>query len=129
MEKLQEENDNKVFIIYMKGISIFFIISLLLILILSMILSFTNIKESIINPGIIFISMISILISAFFISKTRKKKGIVNGAIFGSICMLLLYILSSFINMDFKLTLNSILMIMLGILGGVIGGIFGVNSK
>lgn len=129
MEKLQEEKDYKIINIYLKGIVIFFGISLFLIFILSIILSFTNVKESIINPGIIFISMISILIPSFLLSKKIKKRGIVNGSIFGIICMLLLYIISSFINMQFVLNLNSIVMIFIGVLGGIIGGIFGVNMK
>ena len=129
MEQLQEVKDYKIFNIYLKGIIIFFCISLFLIFVLSLILSFTNVKESIINPSIIFISMISILIPAFLLSKKMKKKGIVNGAIFGTICMLLLYIISSFINMKFGLNLNLIIMVFLGILGGIIGGIFGVNVK
>ena len=129
MEQLEEGKDYKVFNIYLKGIVIFFVISLFLIFILSMILSFTNVKENIIDVGIIFISMISILIPSFLLAKKIKKKGIINGAIFGTLCMLLLYLISSFINMKFKLTLNSIIMIFLGIFAGIIGGIFGVNLK
>ena len=129
MEQLEEGKDYKVFNIYLKGIVIFLGISLFLIFILSMILSFTNVKESIISPGIIFISMISILVPSFFLSKKIKKKGIVNGAVFGTICMFLLYIISSFINMDFKLNLSSIIMICLGMIGGMVGGILGVNIK
>lgn len=127
MEKLQEEKGYKT--IYIKGIIIFLFISLFLIFILSAILSFTNVKENIIDVGIIFISMISILIPSFLLAKKIKKKGIINGAIFGTLCMLLLYLISSFINMKFKLTLNSIIMIFLGIFAGIIGGIFGVNLK
>ena len=127
MEKIQEEKKYKV--LYIKGIVIFLFISLFLIFILSAILSFTNIKENIIDTGIIFISMISILIPSFFLSKKIKRKGIINGAIFGTLCMLLLYLISSFINMEFKLTFNSIIMIFLGIFAGIIGGIFGVNLK
>ena len=91
MEKLQDEYDFRILPLYFKGILTSFILSLFLILILSIILSTTNVKESIINPGIIFISMFSILISSFIISKKIKKKGILNGAIFGVIYMLLLY--------------------------------------
>jgi len=127
MKKLQEEKGYKT--IYIKGIIIFLFISLFLIFILSAILSFTNVKENIIDVGIICISMISILIPSFLLAKKIKKKGIINGAIFGTLCMLLLYLISSFINMKFKLTLNSIIMIFLGIFAGIIGGIFGVNLK
>lgn len=128
MERLEDGNF-KISTLYIKGLLISFILSLFLILILSIILSTTNVKESIINPGIIFISMFSILVSSYIISKKIKKKGILNGAIFGTIYMLLLYLISSFINMKFGLNIYSIFMIGLGIIGGIIGGVFGVNSK
>lgn len=131
MEKiqLQEEKQFNFVTLYLKGICVSTIISLILILILAALLTFTPIKESIINPAIIFISMFSILISSFMIGKKIKKKGILSGTIFGLVFMLLLYLISSFINMQFSLNTQSILMIGLGILGGTIGGILGVNVK
>lgn len=128
MERLEDGN-LKVSNLYIKGLLISFTTSIFLILILSIILSTTSVKESIINPGIIFISSFSILVSSYMISKKIKKKGILNGAIFGIIYMFLIYLISSFINMQFKLNVYSILMISVGILGGIIGGIIGVNAK
>ena len=41
--------------------------------------------------------------------------------------MIVLYICSAFISVDFSLSLNSLIMICAGIIGGAIGGILGVN--
>ena len=59
--------------------------------------------------------------------KSKKEKGIIFGSLLGAVYMLILYIISSFLNFDFSLNINSLVMIILGILGGAIGGIIGVN--
>lgn len=112
---------------FFKSVLLSIIISLILLFVLAFVISNTEVKESFIDPGVIFISSISILISSFLVSKKLKKKGIICGAIVGFCYMLIMYIFSSFMNMDFSLTINSLMMILFGILGGIIGGILGVN--
>ena len=67
--------------------------------------------------------------TTFYASKKIKEKGIISGAIVGLIYMLILYLISSIVNWDFTMTLETIIMISTGIIGGAIGGIFGVNLK
>ena len=43
--------------------------------------------------------------------------------------MVILYLFTSIINMNFSLTLKSLAMIGVGIFGGAVGGIVGVNIK
>lgn len=104
------------------------ILSMILLILLSLIISKTNIREEIIIPAIIIITAVSILFGSVRVSKCKKEKGIVNGAIFGLMYMGIMYIISCIVTKDFILTLNSIIMIFSGILGGIIGGIIGVNS-
>ncbi len=127
MDNLDVDHIN-FFAIFLKSISISVILSLFLILILSFVISNTNVKENIINPTVIFISAISILIGGFLASKKIKKKGILMGAFVGMIYMFTMYIISSLMNLDFSINLNSIIMIGFGILGGAVGGILGVNT-
>lgn len=124
MENLENINLLKMFF---KSTILAVILSLIMIFILSILISSTDLKESIINPSVIFISAVSILVGGFLLSKKIKKRGIVLGAILGFIYMLIMYIISSLMNMDFSLTINSIIMIVFGVLGGAIGGILGVN--
>ena len=102
-------------------------ISLVLIGVLSLIMSNTNINDSLLYPIIIGIATFSILIGGFCIARNKKEKGIISGSLVGIVYILCLYILSSIILLDFSLTINSLIFIVLGILGGAVGGILGVN--
>ena len=126
MEELK--NNNKLMIL-MKGIFISIAITLFMILVLSIVLSLTDIKESIIMPSVIFISSFSILVGGFIITKNIDEKGLIYGSILGILYMSILYIISSIINANFSLNLNSLIMTVVGVLGGAIGGILGVNFK
>lgn len=129
MEELNENGGGNKFLLMVKGICISMILSLLMMLILSIVLSFSNVKEGVIMPTVIFISAFSILVSAFLVAKRIENKGIIYGSLLGFIYMLILYLLSSILNFDFSLNTNAVVMITFGMIGGAIGGILGVNLK
>lgn len=129
MEDLRENASVNVFLLMLKGIAIAMGLTLIMILVLSMVLSFSNISENVMMPAVIFISAFSILIGGFLVAKRMDSKGIVYGSAVGLAYMLILYLTSSFLNFNFSLNFNAIIMIALGILGGAIGGILGVNLK
>lgn len=129
MGDLKENAGSNIFLLMLKGLAISVGLTLLMILVLSMILSFTSVSENVIMPAVIFISSFCILIGGFLVAKRMENKGIVYGSILGLIYMLILYLVSSLINFNFSLNLNSFIMIALGIVGGAIGGILGVNLK
>ena len=129
MEELNENGGGNKFLLMVKGICISMILSLLMMLILSMVLSFSSVKENVIMPTVIFISAFSILVSAFLVAKRIEAKGIIYGSLLGLIYMLILYLLSSILNFDFSLNANAVVMITFGIVGGAIGGVLGVNLK
>ena len=87
----------------------------------SIILTYTNITESVIAPVIIIITAISILIGSSIGTIKIKKNGIVNGGIIGAIYIIMIYLISSILGTGFKLNIY--------ILAGMIGGIVGVNLK
>ena len=117
------------FKVFFKNLMIEFVLSILLLILLAFLLSTTSLNENIINPSIIFISSFSILIGAFFSSVKIKTKGIVIGSLQGISYMLILYLISSFSNMNFSIGFESIVMITVGIICGALGGIVGVNYK
>ncbi len=129
MEDLNENGGGNKFLLMVKGICISMILSLLMMLVLSMVLSFSNVKESVIMPTVIFISAFSILVSSFLVAKRIENKGMIYGSLLGLIYMLILYLLSSILNFDFSLNTNAVVMITFGIVGGAIGGVLGVNLK
>ncbi len=118
MEDLNENGGGNKFLLMVKGIAISMILSLLMMLILSMVLSFSSVKENVIMPTVIFISAFSILVSSFLVAKRIESKGIIYGSLLGLIYMLILYLLSSILNFDFSLNTNAVVMITFGIVGG-----------
>ena len=111
------------------GVIIAFIVTLVLLIVFSAILTYTNIKEEVINPVIIIITAISILIGSSIVNMKIRKNGLANGGIIGGTYILLLYVISSMLNWNFGLNLQSIIMIIVGIVFGIIGGIIGVNKN
>lgn len=113
----------------MKGMFISFLITVVMLFVVSIFLCYTNMKENLIEPCIIFTSSFSILIGSFSIMKNVKQRGLVFGMALGTIYMLMIYLISSFISMDFSLGFGTIIMMVLGMISGAIGGIIGVNLK
>lgn len=64
-----------------------------------------------------------------FANMNIKKNGILNGGIIGGTYILILYIISSLLNWNFGLNMQSVIMILVGIIFGILGGIIGVNKK
>ena len=127
--EVHQNIENNFFINIFKGVGIAFIITIVLLLIFSAILTFTNINENVINPVIITATGISILVGSSIGNKKVKKNGLLNGALVGAIYILIIYIISSILNWRFNLNLQSIIMIAVGMVFGMIGGIIAVNKN
>lgn len=129
MGDLKEQEGINQFLLMLKGVCLSIGMTLIMILILSIVLSFSEIKENVIMPTVIFMSSFSILVGGFLVAKKMNEKGIVYGSLLGLIYMVILYLISSILNFDFSLNVNAVIMIVLGIVGGAIGGVLGVNLK
>lgn len=130
MEKIENVNKTlgngnirKIFI----GTGIAFIITLISLLIISIILTFTNVSENIITVSVIVISAFSIFIGSIISATKLNKNGILNGSFVGAIYMITIYLLSSIFVSGFNMNIQAILMIVISIFAGMIGGIIGVN--
>ena len=110
-----------------KGSVIAIIMTLILLFIFSVLLTYTKLQESCITPVIIIITAISVLVGSSISTLKIKKNGLINGFIVGIIYFLVIYILSSFMGSGFALSLNSVIMLVSIIVSGMIGGIIGVN--
>ena len=128
MENLQI-NENKTIKNIMKGTGIALITTVLLLLIFSIILTYTNIDEKVINQVIMIVTAISILLGSSLGNIKIKKNGLINGGTIGAIYIVTIYLISSILNWKFSLNIQSIFMIIIAIVFGILGGILGVNRK
>ena len=120
------ENSKNIFRI-LKGSIFAIILSLILLLIYAMLLTYTELSESTMVPVIITITGISILIGSTISTIKIRKNGLLNGSLVGLIYVIALYLASSICLTGFLLTPNSFIMLIVGVVTGMIGGIIGVN--
>ena len=129
MEKVNKsEFSENIFRIF-KGSIASIILTLILLLIFAIILTYTPTSEKTIKPIIIVISGISILVGSSISTLKIKKNGMINGGLVGLIYILVIYLLSSTAGTGFGLNIYSIIMFLVSIIMGIIGGIVGVNLK
>lgn len=123
------ESSSNSIIKILKGSAISVVTTLILLIIFSLFLTYTNINESTMPTVIIIITGLSILIGSQIATRNIKKNGIVNGALVGIIYIACIYLLSSIVTKDFSLNNYAIIMIAVSLLIGGLGGIIGVNRK
>jgi len=128
MNNIQIEKNNSIPVKIFKGLAISFLVTLISLFVFSILLTYTNISESVIPAVIVVLTFVSILIGAIISMKKTSKNGLVNGAIIGGTYVILLYIISSSLNTGFALNGYTIGMIVAGIISGIIGGIIAVNT-
>ena len=120
---------NKTFKHVCTGIGISLISSFVFLCIFALLLMYTNISESTISPVIIIITGISILIGTIISTRKLSKNFIITGGVVGVLYILIIYLISSLLNCDFSLNIQSFVMIVVSIICGMIGGIIGVNRR
>lgn len=129
MENIKESEFSKNILRIVKGSITAIILTLILLLVFAMFLTYTDIKENTINPVIIVITGISILVGSSLSTLKIKKNGLINGFLVGLIYIITIYLISSIARTGFKLNLYSIIMMLVSTIMGMIGGIIGVNLK
>ena len=111
------------------GVGVSIIFTVVSLIIFSVILTYTNVQESVINPVILVITAISILFGSSIGNAKIRKNGLVNGGFVGGMYIILIYLISSILNWRFSLNIQSVIMIVISVLFGILGGIIGVNRK
>ena len=127
--ELIQKSENRTLKNIGKGLMLSLVITFVLLFIFAILITYTNISENTIDTVIIVITAISILIGSSISNYKIKKNGLVNGGIIGGTYILTIYIISSLLNWQFGLSMQSIIMIIVGMVFGILGGIIGVNKK
>ena len=123
----EESEMKKKIVSIIKGCAISIILSIILLTIFALLLTYTTISENTIVPVVLTITGISILAGSTVSSRKIKKNGLICGGAIGLIYILFLYLASSICFAGFSISMYSIIMLIVGIITGVIGGIIGVN--
>jgi len=129
MENLDKNEMRQNFIRIVKGSITAIILTLILLFVFAILLTYTNIQDNVINPVIIVITAVSILIGSSISTLKIKKMGLINGAFVGLIYILTIYLISSITGSGFTLQIQSIIMMISSVVAGMIGGIIGVNLQ
>ena len=129
MDTINDNEFKKSIIRILKGSVTAIILTLILLLIFALLLTYTSIGENTIKPVIIVVSGISILVGSSISTLKIRKNGLLNGALVGLIYVLTIYIISSITGTGFAVNIYSLIMIIVSIVMGMVGGIIGVNMR
>ena len=110
-----------------KGSVTAIVITLILLFVFAILLTYTKLQESTISPVVIIVTAISILIGSSISTLKIKKNGLLNGALVGIIYITTIYLISSLTGCGFDCNINTIIMIVSSVIAGMLGGIIGVN--
>ena len=124
---MKDNVENGYFKQIIKGDFFAIIFTILMLLIFSVVLTYTSVSENIIPQTIIIITAMSVFLGSSIGTMKMKTRGLVSGAFIALIYILTLYILSSIINGNFSFNIYSIIMFLSSVVCGIIGGIIGVN--
>ncbi|TCO79849.1 TIGR04086 family membrane protein [Marinisporobacter balticus] len=115
--------------VYVKAILFACIVALFILIIVALLITYTNISESII-PIVVSITMvISSLTCGMVTGSKMKKKGWFNGALVGLIYVMLIIFMSWVLIADFTIGRTVLVKSIIGIVSGGVGGMIGVNLK
>jgi putative membrane protein (TIGR04086 family) len=115
--------------IYVKAILAACVFALLIFIIMALLITYTNISESIIPMMASIVMVVSSLITGMVVGVKIKRKGWLYGALAGLVYILLIVFMSWVLVADFSIEKIVLIKSLLGIIAGGIGGMIGVNLK
>lgn len=106
-----------------------FIFSLICFFLLALVLSFSNLSESIIRPSSYIIMIISIVFGSGYVTRRVEKNGWLYGGITGLLYVLILIIIGAFTGKGLILDTFLISRLFMGAITGIVGGMLGINLR
>ncbi|MBU5293403.1 TIGR04086 family membrane protein [Anaerosalibacter bizertensis] len=113
----------------LKGILISYIVTFLMLTIISLLLTYTNLKESSIPILITVVMIVSIVLGSIYLTLKIGEKGWLNGGIIGLLYIVILIILNKIFIKPFMFNVYFITKIIVSLVIGIIGGMIGINLK
>lgn len=113
----------------LKGVIFSYLITIPILIIFALFLSYTDFPERLISPAVVITTVVSVLIAGYSVTRGVTSKGWLNGAVVGFVYMLILYLLGSIFFENYTINKYVITMMIIGILTGAIGGMLGINNR
>ncbi|MDR1773413.1 MAG: TIGR04086 family membrane protein [Clostridioides sp.] len=113
----------------MKAICISYVLTLVILFLYNILLTFTDMNADMISIIASFITTVSAAVGGFYASKKIKEKGLINGLLVGISYILLIFITVFLLQDQFKFDISMLYRIFLMTCAGGVGGILGVNFK
>lgn len=110
-----------------RGLILAFIITFTLLLILALVLRFTQVSESSIPFLNNLVFIISIVLTSALLGRMAKESGWLNGALLGFIYYLVILILNLIIHRSLDLGMLIVFRLLMATILGALGGMIGVN--
>ncbi|MHB8064608.1 MAG: TIGR04086 family membrane protein [Ruminiclostridium sp.] len=112
-----------------KGLILSFLITLPCFLAFALFLTYTDFPEKYTYIAVLVTTVISVLVASAYSTKNVKRKGWMNGCFVGILYVVVLYLASSTVFMNFALDVQVLLTFIIGAIVGSLGGIFGINLR
>lgn len=113
----------------LKGLGYAYIITLAILLIYNLILTFTSVSGQSIAMVTSIITTVSSAFGGLYASKNIKEKGLVYGILVGLLYIICLMLVVFLAKDSFDFNVNVLYKVLLTCLSGGIGGVIGVNFK
>ncbi len=124
-----DKNEINYPITLLKGIVFSLIITVILIIVLALILTYTSLSEGIIPIVNSIIMILSIALGSIYVSVKINRLGWLNGALTGLLYILILVILGNMFVDSFKLDIFILFRILIALITGAVGGMIGINLR
>lgn len=111
----------------LKGVLFAFIITIVLIIVFSLLLTYTSISENKMSLFNTLVMIISITFGSIYVAVMIKEKGWINGGIVGIVYYLILILLNLIFLKSYSLDMFSFSKFIIAIITGIIGGVIGIN--
>lgn len=126
-EKLSKMSNDNVFFDFVKGIVVAIIFSLGLVVLFAFILKWFSLPDNVISPVTFVIKCLSVVIGSLL--AVKGNKGLVKGVSFGSVYIVIAFLIFSMLSGSFSIGLSSLLDLLSAAACGGIVGIIKVNKK
>lgn len=112
---------------YSKFLAISYLIAFILLCLVAVIFTYTNINDNMLLTFVFAIVVISNLIGSTLTSRKIKRRGIVTGIVFGTIYFILIYIFSAIFYTGLSVNNTVLMYLLMTSVSGIVGGVVGVN--